>query len=138
MSAIETVTSSHAAPRSLVVRLRQMERAANRCGWSICSADFDVDSRHLSLRLVKGSLAQPEAEALVAGTPDRACMERTAFRYGREPRGRKGDRYISETREPVFLGREWGNARDMLSALGAYIEANPRRIAGSKPASIKG
>lgn len=122
---LNLTTTGGALSAGLNARLLSLARAARRAGWEFTHAEIDVASRRVRIEAVRGPLSAPERRAVLLGTWDRAHLERFTYKRGREPRGRRGDRYMSETCTPVFLGRESGHLRDILRALGDYLSDNP-------------
>ncbi len=127
---MSTVLSVVGGPLSagLHVKLSAMARGARRCGWEITYAEIDAASRAVRIEATQGLLCAPARRVILSGSWDRSHLERFMYRRGQEPRGRRGDRYMSETCEVVFLGRTSGHLRDTLRTLGAYFADNDRPL----------
>lgn len=121
---MQLTTTGGRVSAGLRARLASLARSANRTGWEFTHAEVDVATRQVRIEAVRGALSAPNRRVIVIGTWDRAHFERFTYARGREPRGRRGDRYMSETCAPVFLGRDSGHLRDVLRSLGAYFAEN--------------
>jgi len=107
---------------SLGAKVRSLSRRCERAGWQITNFDVDMVSRRVDIEIKRG--ADTNRVIKILGSFDRVTFERFDIEHITEHVGRRGDRFNADSIRWVFMGRETGHLREMLTCLGHYITDN--------------